>query len=56
MLWLWCRKAAAAPIGPLALELLYAMGAAIKTKRKRKRKESKTNGMAWYIDKKLEYN
>ena len=30
LLWLWCRLAAAAPIQPLAWELPYAIGAAIK--------------------------
>ena len=28
--WLWCRPAAVAPIRPLAWELLYAAGAALK--------------------------
>ena len=28
--WLWCRMAAVAPIGPLAWELPYAVGAATK--------------------------
>ena len=40
MLWLWHRPAAAAPIGPLALEHPYASGAALgKEKRKKKRKK-----------------
>ena len=30
LLWLWHRPAAAAPIQPLALELPYAAGAALK--------------------------
>ena len=30
LLWLWCRPAAAAPIRPLAWELPYATGAALK--------------------------
>ena len=34
MLWLWCRLAATAFIGPLAWELPYAVGAAL-TKKKR---------------------
>ena len=33
-LWLWSRPAAEAPIGPLAWELPYAAGAAIKRKKK----------------------
>ena len=32
LLWLWCRLAAAAPIQPLALELAYTMGVALKKK------------------------
>ena len=39
-LWLWCRPAAAGPILPLAWELPYAAGAALK-RPKRKRKEGK---------------
>ena len=31
LLWLWCRLAAAAPIGPLAWELPYATGGALKS-------------------------
>ena len=38
MLWLWCRPAAVAPIGPLAWEPPYASGAALKRK-----KQSTTN-------------
>ena len=30
LLWLWCRPAAAALIGPLAWKLPYAMGVALK--------------------------
>ena len=29
LLWLWCRPVATAPMGPLAWEPLYAMGAAL---------------------------
>ena len=35
--WLWCRPAAAAPILPLAQELPYAAGAALKKKKKEKK-------------------
>ena len=35
LLWLWYRPAAVAPIRPLAWELPYAAGAAIKRKEKR---------------------
>ena len=34
LLWLWRRPAAAAPIQPLAWELPYAVGAALKKKKK----------------------
>ena len=37
LLWLWCRPAAAAPIQPLAWELLCAIGAALKKKKKKKK-------------------
>ena len=30
LLWLWCRPASVAPIGPLAWEPPYATGAALK--------------------------
>ena len=41
-LWLWCRLAATAPIGPLAWEPPYAAGAALeKAKRQKKKKERK---------------
>ena len=32
--WLWCRPAAVAPIRPLAWEHPYAVGAALKKKKK----------------------
>jgi len=41
LLWLWHRWAAAAPIPPLAWELPYAQGVALKRKKKRKEKERK---------------
>ena len=34
LLWLWCRPAAPAPIQPLAWELSYAAGAALKRQKK----------------------
>jgi len=34
LLWLWCRLAATAPIQPLPWESLYAIGAALKRKKK----------------------
>ena len=33
-LWLWCRPAAVAPIGPLAWKLPYASGVALKRQTK----------------------
>ena len=45
LLWLWRRPAAAAPIRPLAWELPYAAGVALKnkqTKKQTKAKESQT--------------
>ena len=36
LLWLWCRLAATAPIGPLAWEPPYAAGAGPETKTKNK--------------------
>ena len=42
VLWLWHRSAAVAPIRPLAWELPYDMGMALKkTKQKQKKKEKK---------------
>ena len=40
LLRLWWRLAAAALIGPLAWELPYAVGAALKRKKREKREES----------------
>ena len=40
-LWLWARLAAAASIGPLAWEHLYAAGAALKTEKKKKKERNK---------------
>ena len=36
LLWLWCRPAVAAPIGPLAWDPPYATGAALKIGEKKK--------------------
>ena len=41
MVLLWCRPAAAAPIGPLAWEFPYAVGAAVQKKKKKKKKKEK---------------
>ena len=39
LLWLWNRPAAIAPIGPLAWEPPYAMGAAMKRQKTKKKKK-----------------
>ena len=36
LLWLWCRPATAAPIQPLAWELSYVAGLALKREKKKK--------------------
>ena len=35
LLWLWCRRAAVARIGPLAWEHPYAVGVALKSKKQK---------------------
>ena len=44
LLWLWLGPAAAAPIGPLAWELPYAEGAALKRQKDKKRIVFSTDG------------
>ena len=39
-LWLWCRLAAVALIQPLAQELPYAVGVALKRRRRRRRRKN----------------
>ena len=36
LLWLWCRLAVVAPIGPLPWDSPYATGAALKKQKKKK--------------------
>ena len=43
-LWLCCRPAATAQIGPLAWETLYAMGAVLKRQKDKKKNKKKTCG------------
>ena len=43
LLWLWCRPAAAAPVGPLAWELTHAAGAALKSKKEKTKTKHKKN-------------
>ena len=38
LLWLWCRAAATAPIGPLVWEPPYAMGVALKRPKQQQQK------------------
>ena len=45
LLWLWCRLAAAAPIRPLAWELPYVMGVALKNKKILKRRRNPLGGL-----------
>ena len=51
LLWLWCRPAAAAPIRPLAWELPYAMGVALKKKKKegKERKKKQLFFFSWKL-------
>ena len=48
LLWLWYRLAAVAVIRPLAWELPYAVGAALKRKKKKIRWNIKTSGFQMY--------
>ena len=53
MLWLWCRTVATAPIQPLAWEIPYAAGVALKSKKKKKKKKRRvgfTNAKLLYIE------
>ena len=51
MLWWWCRLTAIAPILPLAWEFLYAMGAALKSKKtKNKKQTNKKNYLKWGLN------
>ena len=36
LLWLWCKLAGVAPIRPLAWEIPYAVGTALKKRKKKK--------------------
>ena len=54
LLWLWCRLAAAALIQPLAWELSYAIGEALKRKRKKKKKKDAPSVFVYVSSKALE--
>ena len=43
LLWLWLRPAAVAPIQPLAWELPYAAGMALKKKKNKRKKIQQVN-------------
>ena len=43
LLWLWCKSAAAAPIGPLAWEPPYAVGVALEKAKRQKNKKYNNN-------------
>jgi len=47
LLWLWCRPAATALIGPLAWEPPYAAGAALEKAKRQKKKKKKRNFYLW---------
>ena len=44
LLWLWCRPATVALIGPLAWEPPYATSVALKSKKKKKAEEEEEKG------------
>ena len=46
LLWLWCRSAATAPIGPLAWEPPYAVGVAQKMAKRQNNKTKQKNPSA----------
>ena len=47
LLWLWCRLAAVAPIRPLAWELPYATGEALKEKKKKEKTHIHTHSLIY---------
>jgi len=49
LLWLWRRLAAAAPIRPLAWQHPYALGVALKSKKKTKNKKPKQTNKNWTV-------
>ena len=55
LLWLWYKLAAAVPIQLLALELPYAVGGALKSKKKKKKKNKKRKIRKKKNQKKREY-
>ena len=59
LLWLWYRPTAAAPIRPLAWELPYASGSALKRQKRKERKKEKVVKrqflMEWFLFKSFFY-
>ena len=49
LLWLWCRPAAAAPIGPLAWEPTYAEGVAQEMAKRQKKKIKDFKSYDWKV-------
>ena len=49
LLWLWCRPAAVALIGPLAWEPPYAVDVALKNKKQKTKKKKKGEGRGWEV-------
>ena len=57
LLWLWCRPAATALIGPLAWEPPYAAGSALKRqKTEKKKKEMMRNSPIKHLNISLNYS
>ena len=48
LLWLWLRPAALAPFGPLAWELPYAVGVALKKDKRQKKIKSSKEFPLWF--------
>ena len=53
LLWLWGRLAAAALTGPLALELPYAVGSALKSQKMKQTNKKTPKNQKWRIQKRI---
>ena len=49
LLWLWCRPAATAPIGPLAWEPPCAGGTALKRQKDKRKEKKRPGGACWVV-------
>jgi len=49
LLWLWRRLMATAPIGPLAWESPYAVGAALEKAKRQKKKKKKSENERFFL-------